>query len=449
MSIMTKNANLVIGEIIRLGPATVKDCLLNFDASKPIWANKASLAKVTRENLDAFAEFLGIPPLYGEKGVKDVELKTKPRIALRIAQELKALTVPVKCAECSDMYQHNRNDLVHLRCFLCHQPSHNCEPVVSVITSRESVPSLVGEVWICDPCCVPKDDEKGTPLSTRVSSRLNTPGRSRSNSVTLAEISSEVRTNDVVSEKVEPSMMEALTDLAKQKKEAEQFPNICQSTCLLLKEGTCPHGISGKKAADGKERCEFFHPKLCIPWGKNGEKGCAKGPECKKLHKTLCSKAIENKECFEKKCYLVHPKGTNRPKPKGKQDQVGVGRVRRKSERGPSQGGGRKEKNPPTGRGREKSSGTKPGNSTTLGPKGKPGGKPNGKANVTPAKSQVDFLAIKSLLEKLQKGMSDIKGDQIQMQKTLKTLKADQGQSCGKGRTRAVSSHGCCSQACC
>ena len=150
MSIMTKNANLVIGEIIRLGPATVKDCLLNFDASKPIWANKASLAKVTRENLDAFAEFLGIPPLYGEKGVKDVELKTKPRIALRIAQELKALTVPVKCAECSDMYQHNRNDLVHLRCFLCHQPSHNpsarskCAWKLQCL--REDVESIPGEV---------------------------------------------------------------------------------------------------------------------------------------------------------------------------------------------------------------------------------------------------------------------------------------------------------------
>ena len=441
-------AKEILGEMIRNGPEAVKVCLKYFDTSQSVWANKASLSKVNRPILDEFAEFLGIPPLYGEKGIKDIELKTKPRIALRVAQELKALTVPVKCAECNEIYQHKRNGLVPLRCFLCHQPSHDCVPLVSVITSRSGdvTPTLVGEVWICDPCCVPKDEQKGTPLTTKVSSRLNTPGRSRNNSVSIVDPSSELKPeeNDETSEMVDaddPAVIEALTDLAIKQKEAEKFPNVCKTTCLLLKEGRCPHGISGKKSADGKDRCDFFHPKLCVPWGKNGEKGCAKGPECRKLHKAICNNATEYKECFEKKCYLVHPKGTNRRKLR---DQAGQKKVRGKSERGPSQGKGQTEKPPSAVR--SKSNDKKPGSS--LGRNGKPGGKPNDKAKFTPAKSQVDFLAIKSLLEKLQKGMSDIKGDQTQMQKTLKTLKADQGKSCSKGRSRVGSGHGCCSQAC-
>ena len=53
--------------------------------------------------------------------------------------------------------------------------------------------------------------------------------------------------------------------------------------CPELVTGKCPHGASGKRAANGKEKCPLAHPQLCRPWLKRGSEGCSKGKECKKV----------------------------------------------------------------------------------------------------------------------------------------------------------------------
>ena len=46
---------------------------------------------------------------------------------------------------------------------------------------------------------------------------------------------------------------EKLESAMKEQKAEESKPNTCKHVCPRLTEGTCPHGISGKKKAGGKE----------------------------------------------------------------------------------------------------------------------------------------------------------------------------------------------------
>eukprot|EP00116_Pleurobrachia_bachei_P010606 sb/3470868/ len=175
MNGMTGNCQEILGEMLKSGDKIVKKCLTFYDSSITIKANGASLSKkLKRPELDSFAEFLDIPSLYGAKGIKDPELGTVELLAYRIAQEIAVLTVPAKCAECNSMYVHKRVEVAPLRCFLCHQPSHNCEPVRAAVEEKnQSTLLLAGDVWLCEPCCVPKKGgQPGTPLGRKVSSRI-------------------------------------------------------------------------------------------------------------------------------------------------------------------------------------------------------------------------------------------------------------------------------------
>lgn len=459
---MAGNYKEIIGEMLRSGSTTVKRCLTSYDPSISIKANGATLAKkVRRPDLDSFAEFLDIPSLYGAKGVKDPELGTAEMMAHRIAQELAVLTVPAKCAECSAMYVHKRVEVAPLRCFLCHQPSHNCEPIrAAVAVKNQAAFLLTGDVWLCEPCCVPKKGgQPGTPLGKKVSSRIATPTRSRTGSFSeLAIVERKPEIEEVIDAlSLEAKQKEEEEEAAKRKKEEEEeekdlLPNTSPTTCPLLKEGSCPHGGSGRREVNGKPTCEYWHPKSCRQWSSKGEDGCSKGSECKKLHKVLCEDALENKECLNKSCRHAHLKGTVRMKGSDHKDKKIVGDVVKREERG------RKKSEPVRDSRKKKDSRTKSKEKRPFSKvadvrkgKGKSSDQPKPKPGGIPPKRKADskekgFLEIQSLLKGLQRGMDSMKKDQIEMKKTIRSL--TDGRSWGRNRVGS-GHHGCCGQAFC
>ena len=468
MVVMNMAKNEIIGEMLRSGDKNVKNCLSFFDPKLSSKANGASLAKKTRRSeLDSFAEFLGIPSLYGAKGVKDPELGTVDLIAYRIAQELAVLTVPAKCAECSVMYVHKRAEVAPLRCFLCHQPSHNCEPIKAAVEEKNQATLLLtGDVWLCEPCCVPKKGgQPGTPLGKKVSSRIATPTRSRTGSFSESaiaepkpEIEAEIKAAlDAVAIEAKQSEEDEKEEAERRKKEEEEevkdlLPNTSLTTCPLLKEGSCPHGGSGKREVNGKSTCEYWHPKSCKQWTSKGEDGCSKGLECKKLHKVLCEDALKSKECLDKSCRLAHIKGTVRMKVSNPKDKKVVGNVANREERG------RKKSEPVRDSRKKKDSKPKRNEKRPFSKvvdegkgKGKSSDEPRLKPGGNPLKRNADskeksFLEIHSLLKELQRGMNMMKKDQIEMKKTIGTL--TDGRSWGRNRVGS-GHHGCCGQVFC
>ena len=257
-------------------------------------------------------------------------------------------------------------------------------------------------------------------------------------------------------QKEQEELMEEGAGEQKQKEDEEEevdeekdlLPNTSPTTCPLLKEGSCPHGGSGRREVDGKA-CEYWHPKNCIPWVKRGEEGCKKGLGCKKLHRPLCKEAVASKVCRDSNCRRVHLRGTNREDKmkvgtevkKGKRDQRQKSEPVQDSRKIKEQGPKKNEKRPflkggDAGKGKGKSSGEPRKNPEWIPLKKK--------ANDT--SKDKGFLAIQSLLKELQKGMESVKKDQVEMQKTIRSL--SDGRSWG--RNRAVSGHhGCCGQVYC
>ena len=112
-------------------------------------------------------------------------------------------------------------------------------------------------------------------------------------------------------------LTEELEKTKKEQEKSESKPNTCNHVCPRFCEGTCPHGISGKKAAEGKDKCELFHPKRCIRYMRHfthETRGCKEGDNCAYLHVNLCTSSVETKKCKDVNCKLMHLAGTKRPK---------------------------------------------------------------------------------------------------------------------------------------
>ena len=76
--------------------------------------------------------------------------------------------------------------------------------------------------------------------------------------------------------------------------------------CKDHKKGMCKAGFKGKE-------CEFYHPKICSKFIRNGrfQGGCTK-KKCPQLHVQLCQKSYLWRECLNKNCKERHLEGTRR-----------------------------------------------------------------------------------------------------------------------------------------
>ena len=392
----------------------VKSILTLYQPGKANTSNVSKLSTATRDVLDEFSTFIGISKLY-TKGNK--AFRTKDKLVKRIVQELRVLQEASKCLECGDAYTFQRGRQELLRCFLCEQPSHDCEMIRGIIESRcgDMARYLTSEVWLCSACFTPRAEEAscnvsvgGTPASKNAVSRImtNSPmtprtpracqtdsstnashnttsdcsmqfpspkdiekalreaaeeGKAGRGNVTVGGEDEEWHSMDGNQSESEKKVEEAeeteedkpkgeepaeeraeededdeleegeikevgdpdglqeliseLKKVEKEQREDEKFPNRCEKTCIMFRHGTCPHGLGGKRPANGLEKCRYYHPKICTKFNRHGDgaNGCNAGDDCDKLHKILCPAAVETAECSDITCHLLHTLGTKLP----------------------------------------------------------------------------------------------------------------------------------------
>ena len=155
------------------------------------------------------------------------------------------------------------------RCWICLQGAHDCNEFtvqMELLQSSCAVPS--GVVWLCHNCLILNNPFPKTPKEESwLKSGLNTPNwkaetpyvsRSSATNDSLSKEVDKPKTNSVAE-----NLADKLEDVLNDQKKSESKPNASNHVCPRLMEGTCPHGVSGKKTAEGKEKCELFHPKRC------------------------------------------------------------------------------------------------------------------------------------------------------------------------------------------
>ena len=87
--------------------------------------------------------------------------------------------------------------------------------------------------------------------------------------------------------------------------------------CAEYKLGKCPHGVSGRTLHQG-ETWKKSHPKRCRKFkrfGNDPSKGCTLVSACHLYHPQHCKNSVQNQQCLNEKCTLVHMVGTIRVKP--------------------------------------------------------------------------------------------------------------------------------------
>ena len=303
--------NVVIGNLLA-GTGTdqaTKSVLSAFDSSKDLCFNKSLLggARFKVEALNACAQYLGIEITNPSDNSRIYS--NKPSLAKRIILEIESL-YPAMCAECDKEYSvaFRPDTPPPVRCFLCFQGCHDCHDFV-----EQDLP-LQGSVWLCKSCFDLNNPIRPKKQKSKPSSK--TPSNQPSRDETVSEPPSQPLSVSVLESKLKAVVTERTT---KKSSEKQARPNLQQDDiCALFKEGKCPHGVSGKTAANGKTTCDKQHPKRCTKFIRNVKHkkyGCTRGNKCMFFHPQHCPTAITDKCCYSDSCTLVHPVGTKRRKP--------------------------------------------------------------------------------------------------------------------------------------
>ena len=314
---------IVIGNLLKNADSICKRVLTLFDPSKDSEVNIGKLSNVSRTDLESLSEYLGIP-VFQDREQKKKMFSSKKKLAKRIVMEIMAL-YPAMCPECNEEYKVMHGHQPPTRCWICLQGSHDCVELTAKIGVYMSLPSVLnGMVWLCGDCLTlnnPFPQSQSEDIGTL--SGLNTPkfNKSTESRDTTQENLSNEETDDLTRPKTSQSLGDNLAarlgNVLNEQEKSESKPNTCKHVCPRLMEGSCPHGVSGKKAAEGKEKCELFHPKRChryMAFYTHETKGCTKGEDCDSLHVNLCKSSIESKKCLDVSCKATHLKGTKRPK---------------------------------------------------------------------------------------------------------------------------------------
>ena len=304
---LSDKKKMVIGRLLKDADSISYKVLTVFDLHKDADANEAKLAKMSRPELDALATYLKVPLV---STVSQRKLfSSRPKLAKRIVQEITSL-YPAICAECTGEYTVMPGNQPKTRCWICLKGAHDCEEFTAKMELYRSQPTqLHGLVWLCSHCtaekrCISENDEPPPGAMTPG----HTGDRSRSDSKSETPNAQNIELQ---------KLAEELEKAKEEQDKSESKPNACKHVCPRLIEGKCPHGVSGKQAADGKEKCDLFHPKRCIKYLRfrtHETRGCKDGENCAFFHVNHCQSSVESKKCKDVNCKLMHLAGTKRPK---------------------------------------------------------------------------------------------------------------------------------------
>ena len=354
---LSSKIKTVIGELLKNADSTCKRVLTLFDPSKDSDVNIGKLASLKRAELETLCKYLNIALSHDVDHMKKM-FSSRKKLAKRIVMEITAL-YPTVCPECNEEYRVMHGHQPRARCWICLQGSHNCEELTARIEMYENLPTVLsGMVWLCGDCLTlnnpfPLSDDMGHK------SGVNTPKVDKSlDSRNTTHDSSLPKEDDSTKQEVENSLTignltEKLDGVFEEQQKAESKPNTCKHVCPRLMEGSCPHGVSGKTAAEGKEKCPLFHPKRCrkfMAFYTHETKGCTEGENCNSLHVNLCKSSIDLKKCLDTSCKAMHLVGTKRPKSmrKKKEGKDSASRTQTENQQSTSSKGNqtKSEKNP-------------------------------------------------------------------------------------------------------
>ena len=243
-----------------------------FGRSKDFW--------IERDSADlGLLDLADVAPPAPTKSLKKVA-KATPAISGG-QQNLASATVEGKengsdCKGCSAPLQEH-----HLQCDECHLSWHlSCSGLPDYMLVR-FVASEIG--FMCEPCVKAKwAPEKLAGFEAKVREGKLQEKNAVDSSSQVPSVSDRTKTSGDVPKK-----------------------GICQR----YRRGSCPHGSSGKKAALGKDRCPYEHPRLCFGWRKGGadkQLGCKWGNKCKFFHPILCKAVGDDGKCPNSNCTLLH-----------------------------------------------------------------------------------------------------------------------------------------------
>ena len=311
------NIKIAIGELLREADPISKLIVgaYNHNAQHSVNIKALSSSKFKSEQLETCLNFLGLKTRDDSNGLI---FTNKPTLADRVITKIESF-FPSTCQDCGDGYRvkfsEQLNPTPRLRCFLCLQPSHDCEKAKAYIESLDQIPSkLVGNAWICSGCFT-----KNNPLLT------NNP-RKRAGSVTFdpttpnsspalsrmglspstpLQLTADENTQD------SPALSNQTLETVLRVSESEETArNICQK----FSNNRCPHGMNGNKVVNGVT-CQDYHPRRCQRYCQFGTKrrlGCQKGESCSYFHPKLCRNSVSSLACLNENCKFVHLKSTKR-----------------------------------------------------------------------------------------------------------------------------------------
>ena len=286
------------------------------------------------EQLESCARFLGLDT----RDDQDALIFTnKSTLADRIITKIEA-TFPSTCQDCEEEYRvkfRDQHTAPRLLCFLCLQPSHNCDKVTSFIESMDQIlEKPIGNAWICSGCWKKNNpllsnkprkrsdsvvSTNGTPISSPAPSR---PGQENSPAITSPAI------NRILAEEMgdgSPTPSNLTLDTVRRASESDANVQP-QAICQRYANNKCPHGLNGNKVVNGMT-CPDGHPKRCLRYCRFGTKrqsGCQKGDNCKFFHPKLCRNSTKSLSCYNENCTFVHLKFTKRQRDTNEQDHTQI-----------------------------------------------------------------------------------------------------------------------------
>lgn len=329
---------VAIGDLLREADPTSKLIISAYSQVAQHTANVKTLSssKFKSDQLQLCAEFLRLK-IRDEND--EIIFTTKSTLADRIVTKIESF-FPSTCHECKEEYQVKYSDVESRRfqCFLCLQPSHDCEALTQAIDSIDSSPNEpIGRVWLCSGCY-----DKNNPMASN--------RRRRSNSVVFDNITTPLNTpRSSPAPSPPPPGNDQTIEQGIDDRHDVQLPSTQTSLvssnseiCPRYTKNQCPHGMNGKKVINGQD-CSFSHPRRCkrfCMFGPRRKGGCNKGNDCTFYHPKLCHNALRNSTCLNENCTFVHTKGTKRRRansPQGQSRPEHSSRDRHPRSRRPSQ----------------------------------------------------------------------------------------------------------------
>ena len=316
-----------IGELLREADAVSQLVISSYKhtAHHSVNVKALSSSKFKTEQLETCANFLGLKT---RDESNSPIFTNKPTLADRVITKIESF-FPSTCQDCGEGYRvkFSEQQTPHLHCFLCLQPSHDCDKVKAYMESLQQITTpLNGSAWLCTSCY-----EKNNPL-------LSNNRRKRSGSVSSVTLDNVTPSSSPALSRLglspntalylnpdggtqsSPAPSNQTLDTVRRASATEdalqEQANQSLGICPEYANNRCPHGMNGNKVVNDAT-CPHSHPRRCrrfCKFGTKGRIGCQKGDRCSYYHPKLCRNSVSSLSCYNDNCKFVHLQSTKRKK---------------------------------------------------------------------------------------------------------------------------------------